>query len=244
MSYEYAIENINYEDYSSGRVLYNQQGATSFPVRLTCEIFQRCIAILEKSCSNGPYRIYDPLCGGAYALTTLGFLYGDRISSIYASDIDLTVIGLAEKNLSLLSKSGLEERTAQIERMYQEFGKESHKEALQSASKLHDRMNHWTKEIVTKCFISDAMKQDNSLLMEKMDIVITDIPYGEVVEWINMDSEEAAIRLLLDNLLPNLKQTSVVAVTTRKKANIKNENYKKVDRFKVGKREIVLLQPV
>ena len=60
MSYEYALENINYEDYSNGRVFYNQQGATSFPVRLTIEIFLRCAAILEKegNCNESEWSYY------------------------------------------------------------------------------------------------------------------------------------------------------------------------------------------
>jgi hypothetical protein len=36
----------NFEDYSSGRVIYGGVGATNFPVRLSNQIFQLCVDIL------------------------------------------------------------------------------------------------------------------------------------------------------------------------------------------------------
>ncbi len=244
MSYELATENINYEDYSSGRVLYNQQGATSFPVRLTCEIFLRCAAILEREGNHGPYQVFDPLCGGAYSLTILGLFYSQKINKIVASDIDEAIIELANKNLSLLTEDGLAKRMQQINNLYQEYGKESHKDALQSGEKFQELLRQMPHKIETNCFVSDAMNLKHSFISDKIDIVMTDLPYGEVVDWVNVDSESEAIRLLLENLHPILAKSSVVAVTSRKKAEIQNKNYKRVDKFNVGKRQIVLLQPI
>lgn len=56
MKYLYEIEFKNYEDFVSGRVLYNRKGATAFPVRLASEIFQRCKAALEVIDGNVPLR--------------------------------------------------------------------------------------------------------------------------------------------------------------------------------------------
>ena len=63
MAYKYEIDHQNYEDYASGRVLYNQQGTTDFPVRLASEIFLRCLNILQNDGFGGPYTIFDPCCG-------------------------------------------------------------------------------------------------------------------------------------------------------------------------------------
>jgi 23S rRNA (guanine2535-N1)-methyltransferase len=41
MEYRYTAERQNYEDFASGRVLYNQKGTTAFPVRLASELYQR-----------------------------------------------------------------------------------------------------------------------------------------------------------------------------------------------------------
>ena len=43
MTYKFAVNKLNYEDLSSGRVLYNAPGLTGFPVRLVDEIVQRCL---------------------------------------------------------------------------------------------------------------------------------------------------------------------------------------------------------
>ena len=84
----------------------------------------------------------------------------------------------------------------------------------------------------------------NGHIMDKLDIVITDLPYGEVVDWVSVENEAEAVKLLLVNLLPKLTKHSVVAITSKKKVDIRNEHYKRVERFTVGKRQIVLLQPI
>ena len=42
MEYRYSNDK-NYEDFVSGRVLYNYKGITNFPARLAQEIFGRCL---------------------------------------------------------------------------------------------------------------------------------------------------------------------------------------------------------
>lgn len=243
MGYEYAVDNRNYEDFASGRVLYNQKGTTSFPVRLISEIFLRCVDRLEKQGVKAPYSLYDPLCGGAYGLTILGFLHGAYIAKIIASDADATVIGLAGRNLSLLSEEGMEERLLQINRNLEEFGKESHKDAYESARRLKKTVHEIPHRIETLCYQSDALKPDRGMADEKVDIAISDLPYGELVDWVTEDGKNA-VSIFLQNLLPKLKKHSVVAIISQKKTVIKNENYKRVDKFQIGKRQIVLLQPL
>ena len=76
----------NYEDYSSGRVLYGATGATNFPVRLASEIFQRAKYYLTEQCINGPYTLSYPLYVAAYSQTVPGLLHRANIKSIYSSD--------------------------------------------------------------------------------------------------------------------------------------------------------------
>jgi 23S rRNA (guanine2535-N1)-methyltransferase len=244
VNYKFALENKNYEDFSSGRVLYNQQGTTSFPVRLGSEIFQQCVSFLMEQGIDRPYTLYDPCCGGAYLLTSLGYLHGEHIGEIYASDIDGKVIPLAEKNLSLLSITGLNERIQLIEKMFEDFGKESHAEALQSAAKLKKMLENQNKTIETNCFVSDITEPLG--LKEKVnsvDIVITDLPYGDIVQWGGIESEEEAIAKLLENLLQVLADISIVAVISKKKTKVKHDQYKKVEQFNIGKRQVTFLRP-
>ena len=100
MKYRFEIEAKNYEDFASGRVLYNRPGATAFPVRLGSEIIQRCLERVRERHGKGRLTLYDPCCGGAYLLTTIGFLHGQEFSKIYASDIDEAMLELAMDNLS------------------------------------------------------------------------------------------------------------------------------------------------
>lgn len=245
MNYKFALGNKNYEDFSSGRVLYNQQGTTSFPVRLGSEIFQQCVSFLVKQGIDRPYTLYDPCCGGAYLLTSLGYLHGEHVTKIYASDIDEKVVPMAEKNLSLLSIEGLNERIKQIEKMFKDFGKESHAEALQSAHRLKKILESQSKSIEISCFVADAtIALGLKGKVNCVDIVITDLPYGDIVQWGGTESEEEAITKLLNNLLEVLADISIVAVVSKKKTKVKHDQYKRVEQFNIGKRQITFLQPV
>ncbi|NLA52486.1 MAG: hypothetical protein GX860_10255, partial [Alcaligenaceae bacterium] len=178
MKYKFA-ENRSYQDYSSGRVLYNLPGTTAFPVRLASEIYQRCAAVLSAQGINPPYNLYDPCCGGAYLLTCIGFLHGKEISGMYASDIDKNLISLAEKNLSLLTHEGLRKRIEQIEGLYAEYGKESHWEALQSALRLKDILDEMDGNLNIRCFTAEITKaRDLTCFVNNINMVITDLPYG------------------------------------------------------------------
>lgn len=243
MSYEYATENINYEDYASGRVLYNQKGTTSYPARLISEIFQRCVAHIDKQGIQGPYSVYDQLCGGAYALTILGFLHHNQICNLIASDIDSSVVEFARKNLSLLTNEGMRERILQIKKYLDEYGKESHKDALDSADRLQKLRQLTPHRLATTCFQADALKPCNTNLPNTFDMVITDVPYGEMVDWFTEEGDNA-ITILLQNLLPVLSSHSIVAISAKKRTTIINKNYTRVEKFNIGKRQIVLLRPI
>jgi 23S rRNA G2445 N2-methylase RlmL len=245
VKYKFAVDNRNYQDFSSGRVLYNFPGTTAFPVRLASEIYQRCAAILTENGVNAPYRLYDPCCGGAYLLTCIGFLHGQEISHIYASDIDHKVISIAEKNLSLLTQEGLKKRIAQIESMYAEFGKDSHYEALNSALRLKEILDKGDGRPEIRCFTADVTKaRDLTGIVDSVNMVITDLPYGDIVTWSGQLDEKQAVSSLLDNILPVLLPGSLVALVTRKKTKIISEKYRRIELFTVGKRQITILQPV
>ncbi|WP_052703091.1 hypothetical protein [Paenibacillus beijingensis] len=142
MEYLYEKYDQNYEDFASGRVLYNAYGTTSFPVRLASEIIQRCFRLLEIKGNKGPYSLYDPCCGGAYMLTVIGLMHGHRINNIYASDVDREVLQVAERNLSLLTPSGLAQRKEQLTQLAALFQKKSHEEALASLERLYEHLNN------------------------------------------------------------------------------------------------------
>lgn len=245
MNYRFAIENINYEEYSSGRVFYSQKGATSFPVRLASEIYQLCKSVLINQGVNKPYVLYDPCCGGAYLLASIGFLHGEEILEINASDVDETIIPLAKKNLALLSKEGIDDRIREIQKMIADFGKESHADALKNALNLKSILEKMNKCIEIKCFVSDVTKNRDFINgVHNVNIIITDLPYGDIVNWNSMLDEKEAVENLLDNVLQIFSKESVIAIISKRKTKIKHKDYKQVERFVIGKRQITILQAI
>jgi 23S rRNA (guanine2535-N1)-methyltransferase len=234
LKYEYTVEKVNYEDYAAGRVLYTQAGMTSFPVRLASEIFQRCAALLPQK----QLRVYDPCCGSAYLLTTLGFLHGTQLKALWASDIQLQATTLARKNLALLTKAGLAQRQAEIETMLRDYGKTSHADALTSVERLRQQLSQHTIDM--HVWLADAMQPP--LKNACVDVLLTDVPYGDVVSW-NGVMGESAVYQLLEAHYPLLARPSVVAIISDKKQKASHPNYDRILHETLGKRRITLLQP-
>ncbi|NVN96562.1 MAG: methyltransferase domain-containing protein [Bacteroidetes bacterium] len=207
MQYKYIKQDKNYEDYSSGRVIYGYSGATNFPVRLTQEIFEKCINYLKKQNKAEPYNIYDPFCGVAYTFTILGLFYPEKIKDIFVSDINQESLNFAEKNLELLKCEGIDKRIKEIESLIKEYSKESHKEA------------------------------------SKIDIVISDIPYGKLTNW-QKDINSNPTQKFLDNIKSILAPKSIVAISLNKKQEISHIGYNKIGTFKIGKRKVLFLTPI
>lgn len=235
MTYKFATENRNHQDLASGNVLYYRPGTTAFPVRLASELFQRCQHYLARE-KSGPYTLYDPCCGGAYLLTALGFLHSRDIKRIYASDIDHNVIPLAEKNLSMLTSSGLEQRMQQLHQQLNEHGKESARLALESAVRLQTKI----AEIPSYCFQTDITIQSPEL-PHHADIVLTDLPYGQLTQWEQQQGKQP-IEYMFKNLRPVFSSKGIIAVVSPKKTPISPEGYNRLKRFSIGKRQILIFQ--
>lgn len=239
MEYKYC-ENKNFEDLACGRVIYYKSGMTNFPVRLAQEIYGRCVSYLDK---KDNISIYDPCCGGGYLLTVLGFLNMGSINEIIGSDISDQAVELAKNNLSLLTEDGLEKRIRQLNSYYAQFGKQSHKEAIDSAKRLMHIVKKYDKKPTISVFKGDILAKETLSAKDfKADIVISDVPYGNLVSWHGAGQDP--INVLLENLMPILKPQSVVAICSDKRQKIKVENYKRLERQRVGKRKFEILTPL
>ncbi len=255
MPYQYAIRDEDYTDFSGGRVLYSLPGLPAFPVRLASEIYFRARALLRLP-HEKRLTIYDPTCGGAYHLAALGLLHGEGIGAILASDVDQRALELARRNLSLLSPEGLLRREQEIRGMLEQFGKLSHAWALQSAAALRERAlrasegEQGLSPIRTRVCQANALDPtavQNALAGESIQLVISDIPYGQLSAWrlpaSNAPDNHAPAWRMLDALLPALPGDSIVAVAADKSQKIAHEGYRRLDRFQIGKRRISLLAP-
>lgn len=230
MEYKYA-ENRNYEDFSSGRVLYGYRRVTNFPVRLSQEIFRRC---LEYSPKKKDIVLYDCCCGVGYMLTVLGFLNQGIISSLIGSDINKEFIEIAEKNLALLSHKGIERRIKELKALVQQYGKQSHKEALVSAERLKRLLSH---QIQTETFQADIYEL--KAIHFNPDIIMADIPYGKMVNW---EGTKEGLDSMLDSLYNLCQKDTIIGLCMNKKQKVTNKSFKILEKQKVGKRRFVILK--
>ncbi|NLF79541.1 MAG: hypothetical protein GX573_27935 [Chloroflexi bacterium] len=251
MPYKFARDRENYELFAGGGVLYSAPGHAAFPVRLTNEIFGRCMALWDAEGGGRRPTLYDPCCGGAYHLTTLAYFNWNRIGRIAASDIDADNLALGARNLALLSVEGMDQRIAELSALFQQFGKPSHAAALQNARTLRQRVADWTRDqpIETRLFHADATDKDAvraGLAGTPVDIVITDIPYGQRSQWhpdtLALAAAQDPVHQVLESLLPVLAPGAIVAVAAAKRTSLSHERYQRSGKFTLGKRQVVFLK--
>ncbi len=258
MPYQFATERQDYSDLSSGRVLYSLPGHPAFPIRLTSEIFQRCLAARRARGLKAPPVIYDPCCGSAYHLVTLAYLHWDAIGRIIASDIDPEALCVAQRNLGLLTLAGLDQRIQELAEMQAAYGKASHTAAIDSARRLKKlHAFQFTEHALDyRLFLADATCSA-TLLAElgdaAVDVVISDVPYGRHSTWQLGDpptSPEASsapprppLWRMLDALQTVLRPTAIVAIASDKGQRVAHPGYQRVARFQIGKRQVVLIEP-
>lgn len=252
MQYKYATEQQDYSDFSSGRVFYSLPGYPAFPVRLASEIFQRCLAARQAVYrASDPCTLYDPCCGAAYHLSVLGYLHGESIREIIASDVEQEAVALARQNLGLLNMVGLEKRIHEISEMLQQYRKESHREALSSGSVLRDKLAAFVDEHPLKTKVFQASATDQRAMLshvqpKSVDIVFTDVPYGLHSSWHDSDSSELVNPLgtMLAALYEVVSPASILAIVSDKGQKAVHENYQRLEQFQIGKRRVAILKPI
>jgi hypothetical protein len=266
MPYQFAQERPDYSDLASGRVFHSLSGHPPFPIRLASEVLQRCLAIRAAAGSSGPVTLYDPCCGAAagsservtlydpccgaaYHLSVLAYLHWPALQAIVASDVDPQSVEFAGRNLALLSVEGLDRRIAELTEMYQRYGKESHAAALSSARSLRQRLVDLSAlhPIQVRVFQANALDRQavhSQLQGLQVDIVFTDVPYGQHSQWQRQFTRaQSPMWAMLDALRDVLVPTSLVAVVSDKQQKGSHEGYRRVQRFQIGKRQIVILRP-
>lgn len=252
MPYRFALEDRDYTDFASGRVLFSQPGRPVFPVRLANEIFLRGMSRREPQGAGGPVTLYDPCCGSAYHLSVLGFLHGKVIRKLIGSDVDESVLTVARRNLGLLSEAGLDRRVAELNFLFDQYGKESHAGALESAARLKVLLREQAREeLPGRVFTADALDPDSvarGLAGEPVDLVVSDLPYGRLSNWQGAGSAGGEpfdpVARLLGSLLPVLSPGAVVALACDKGRRIGHAGYRVIEKFRIGLRQVVLLRPV
>jgi 23S rRNA (guanine2535-N1)-methyltransferase len=249
MQYKYVKEQPDYSDLASGKVFYSLPGHPAFPIRLASEIFLRCVEDRKTIYKDvTPCVLYDPCCGAAYHLSVLAYLHGKYIREVIASDVNEKAVAVAEQNLGLLDVNGLDKRIEKIKAMLEKYNKDSHKDALKSAQNLKEKLSR-NPSMTVMAFQANVMNNNeisNNVQPGSVDIVFTDIPYGQHSNWQYPNFTELfnPLHSMLDSLLGTLSATSIVAIVSDKQQKVSHENYQRIEHFQVGKRRIVILKPV
>lgn len=244
--YRYAQERQDATDLASGRVLHGLPGQPALPVRLADEVFQRCLAARPAGARVDGLVLYDPCCGAGYHLTVLGLLHAARLARVIGSDVDERALSVAGQNLSLLDPAGLQDRANTLARWATHYGKESHRGAVESAERLHERLLHALggRVLATEYFVADALHGSTALERlgpSSVDLVVTDVPYGLRSFW----QSEAPHRHdddpgwnLLETLSAVVAPGGVVGIVSDKGRKTRHERFRRVELFNIGKRRI------
>jgi tRNA G10 N-methylase Trm11 len=133
---------------------------------------------------------------------------------------------------------------------YRVHGKESHQAALRSAEALGEQVATLARHRPIRTQVFQASAFDAQALMSQLgdtraDIVLTDVPYGRHSEWRvdHQDQAQNPVGAMLQALRGILHTGSIVAVISDKHQKIVEDDYVRVERFQMGKRQIMLLKP-
>ena len=151
------------------------------------------------------------------------------ISRIWASDIDPDMLGVAGRNLSLLTRSGMETRIAQLRRLYERYEKPAHLEAIASARRLMVKL---PEAVSVKLFQADVMA--GLSLAGPPDVIITYVPYGNLVQW---QGQAGDLDRFMASLLSVSGNETVIAVCMDKRQKLNPAGIQRLDRATVGKRK-------
>lgn len=248
--------------FAAGSVFYGKLGAPAFPLRLADTVFQACLQIRQRENLNQPCILFDPCCGTAYHLATMAYLNWEYIAGIFVSDVDPAVVPVAARNLSLLSAEGLDRRISEIQVLFDIYHRESHAGALKATRQLRALLNDLQRQhkITTYSAYGNALNPNaliSALQGHQVDIVFSDIPYGQHSHWhsvdnrvdnANNDSTNKSVNTvrppvwgLLEALTHVLHASSLVAIAANKDQPVTHEKYRQLRHIKHGKPHIVIL---
>jgi hypothetical protein len=165
--------------------------------------------------------------------------------------VDARVLETARRNLALLSVGGMDARIDEIRALYREYGKLSHAEALESAQRLRERLlASGSPDIETRAFeadVTDARALELGLGGQAIDVLVADLPYGQDSQWKRLQEDEASscspLYQMLEALLVVTSADTLVALSCDKGQKPTHPAYRRIARFRLGKRQVVLLRP-
>ncbi|KIH99708.1 rRNA methyltransferase [Streptomonospora alba] len=236
MAYRYATERRDHSDLASGNVLRSAPGHPGFPVRLADELFQRAAAHLPAA----PVSLWDPCCGSGHLATAVGLLHRARLCRLLATDTDPAALSIAERNLALLTLSGLAERESGLRDDAAAFGKPALLERADTAARLAERLRKSGGDLDRTVRAGDAF--DPVAPEHRVDLVLTDVPYGGLTAFAGAVPAGEPVPALMRALAAVVPAHAVLAVTARTRKVPLPEGARALERIRVGNRAAALVR--
>lgn len=237
MAYRHATQREQYWDFSPGVVLRSAPGFPGFPVRLASELLLRARTHLP----SGPLHLWDPCCGSGYLVTVLALLHRRHLASVHASDIDGDAVGLAARNLALLSADGLTERARELRIEARRLNRPAMLERSAAAERLASLRDAHGGAVPHTLARGDAFAPQPPTT--PTDVVLTDVPYSELTHWHgSLPCDEPPLLALLRSVAEVVPQHAVLVVTARTRKVALPGELKPLERFRLGSRAAVFLR--
>ncbi|GAA4899959.1 rRNA methyltransferase [Streptomonospora salina] len=236
MAYRYATERRDQSDLASGNVLRSAPGHPGFPVRLADELFQRAAARLP----DAPLSLWDPCCGSGHLAASVGLLHRDRLSRLLATDTDPAALSIAERNLALLTRSGLADRERGLRADAAELSKPALLERAGTAARLAERLDGLGGDLGHRVRAGDAFAP--VVPEHPVDLVLTDVPYGGLTAFSGAAPAGDPVPALVRALAAVVPGHAVLAVTARTRKVPLPEGVRALERVRVGVRAAALVR--
>jgi len=238
VAYRYATERTDHSALASGQVLRSAPGFPGFPVRLASELLQRALAHTTDQ-GQTPVRLWDPCGGSGYLATVLGLLHRDRLCHVRVSDVDEEAVALAARNLELLTADGLAEREEELRRSARDFGRVEYVERAEAARELAAGLASQGGDLPHETCTADVFALTDPV---EADVVVTDVPYGEMTTWGGQAPDTGHVGAMLSSLGGILPRHAVVVVTAKTRRVSLPEGVRALERVKVGTRSGALVR--
>jgi tRNA G10 N-methylase Trm11 len=176
----------------------------------------------------------------------VAYLHREHIRRIIASDIDEKAAALAKRNLGLLTLTGLDRRIVEIKALFEEYQKDSHRNALESAYRIRDTISSLDQPLTVKIFQANATDRQvllNNIQPGSVDIIFCDVPYGRHSQWEDSRENSDPMASMLEAVFDLLSRASIVAIAYDKQQKPSHDKYRRIEQFQIGKRRVTLLRP-
>jgi 16S rRNA G966 N2-methylase RsmD len=83
-----------------------------------------------------------------------------------------------------------------------------------------------------------------NLKPKSMDLVLTDVPYGQHSYWRAADENKVRnpSEAMLEALLGVVSPSGIVAIASDKQQKVTHERYQRIEHFQIGKRRVLILK--